>query len=245
MRFSEITPVYRAITLLGCLTALVSLFSPSVEAANIGTVVPVIGVVADLVYDSSRRVVYLANFTRNEVDIYSLGNKAITGSVPTGLQPAGLALSPDVSTLYVANIGSNTISSINLSTGQLGLNFTVGSRPDAIAVGNDGQILILSTVGTFGLQRLNPATGVTTPVPITPPPTAPAGPPTINPSPTPAGFLAGLITTASGNLIIGLSNTRLFVYEVSSGVVLRSRNVTGLRSIMSASSDGSRFMAGP
>src|SRR5262245_10015007 len=116
MRFSEITPDYRAIALLGCLAALLSLFSPSVEAANIGTVVPVIGVFADLGYDSSRRVVYLANFTLNEVDIYSVGNKALTGSVPTCLQPASLALSPDVGTLYVANIGSNTISSINLST---------------------------------------------------------------------------------------------------------------------------------
>ena len=38
---------------------------------------------------------------------------------------------------------------------------------------------------------------------------------------------------------------RLFVYEVASGTVLRSRNVTGLRAILSASTDGSRFMAGP
>jgi uncharacterized protein (TIGR03437 family) len=245
MRFSRMTPARRAIMSLGSLAVLLSFFLPPLEAANIGTVVPVIGVVADLVYDSARNVVYLANFTRNEVDIYSASNKALTGSIPTGLQPASLALSPDLNTLYVANIGSNTISSINLNTGQPGLNFMVGSRPDAIAVGNDGQILILSAVGTFGLQRLNPVTGLTMSVPIAPPPTAAPGLPTINPSPTPAGFLAGLITTASGNLIIGLSNTRLFVYEVSSGVVLRSRNVSGLRSIMSASTDGSRFMAGP
>src|ERR1051326_8721574 len=245
MRFLQMMSARRAIASLVTLAVLVFFFLPSVEAANIGTVVPVLGVVADLVYDSARNVVYLANFTRNEVAIYSVGNKALTGSFPTGLQPASLALSPDLNTLYVANIGSNTISSINLNTGQLGSNFAVGSRPDAIAVGNDGQLLILSTVSTFGLQRLNTVTGVTTPVPITPPPTTAPGLPTINPSPTPSGFLAGLITTASGNLIIGLSNTRLFVYEVSSGVVLRSRNVSGLRSIMSASTDGSRFMAGP
>src|SRR5206468_4085468 len=63
----------------------------------------------------------------------------------------------------------------------------------------------------------------------------------------------GLVTTASGNLIVGRSinltvpgaANRLFVYEVASGVVLRSRNVTGLASILSASTDGSRFMAGP
>jgi uncharacterized protein (TIGR03437 family) len=227
------------------LAVLLSFFLPAVDAASIGTVVPVIGVVGDLIYDSARNLVYLANFSRNEVDIYSVGDKKLIGSVQTGLQPASLALSPDLNTLYVANIGSNTISTINLNNNQRGSDYTVGSRPDAIAAGNDGQILILSTVGTLGLQRLNPVTGLTTSVPITPPPTAAPGLPTITPSPTPSGFLAGLITTASGNLIIGLSNTRLFVYEVTSGVVLRSRNVTGMRSIMSASSDGSRFMAGP
>src|SRR5256886_8829596 len=45
--------------------------------------------------------------------------------------------------------------------------------------------------------------------------------------------------------MVGLSTNRLFVYEVASGTVLRSRNVTGLRAILSASTDGSRFMAGP
>ena len=100
-------------------------------------------------------------------------------------------------------------------------------------------------LGTAGLVRLDPSTGQLFPVPISPPATPPAGLPTIPPSPTPAGFLAGLVTTASGNFIIGLSTNRLFVYEVASGTVLRSRNVTGLRAILSASTDGSRFMAGP
>src|SRR5439155_3128549 len=106
----------------------------------------------------------------------------------------------------------------------------------------DGVVVIL---GSAGLQRLNPATGGIAAVPITPPPTPAAGLPTINPTPTAANFFAGLVTTASGNLIIGMSTNRLFVYEVASGTVLRSRNVTGLRAILSAAPDGSRFMAGP
>ena len=42
------------------------------HAANIGTVVPVIGQVADLAYDSQRNLVYLANPARNEIEIYSV-----------------------------------------------------------------------------------------------------------------------------------------------------------------------------
>src|SRR5581483_9071548 len=123
------------------LALVLSLFVPSLHAATIGTVVPVLGVVADLVYDSARNFVYLANVSRNEVEIYSVNDKKLIGSVPTGLQPASLALSPDLNTLYVANIGANSISSINLNSSQRGLDYMVGSRPDAIAVGNDGVIV--------------------------------------------------------------------------------------------------------
>src|SRR5215510_3609872 len=218
------------------------LFSTRVSAANIGTVVPVLGQVVDLVHDAARNLVYLANPSRNQVEIYSVSTGRLTGSIPTGLQPASLAMSPDGNTLYAANVGSFTLSVISLNVQRVDTDFFVGSRPDAIAVGNDGKIVLL---GTAGLLRLDPATGQTQPVPISPPATPPAGLPVTPVSPTPAGFLAGLVTAANGNLIIGLSTNRLFVYEVASGSVLRSRNVTGLRAILSASPDGSRFMAGP
>src|SRR5205814_6931063 len=118
---------------------------------------------------------------------------------------------------------------LNLSSQQRSCDYTMGSRPDAIAVGSDGKVVIL---GTAGLLRLDPFTSQISTVPITPAVTTPAGLPTINPAPTPSTFFASLVTTASGNLIIGLSANvgltvnRLFVYEVTSGTVLRSRNVS-------------------
>src|SRR5436190_5657658 len=167
MRFSRSIRARRAVLSLCSLFVLFSLCLRIAEGATIGTVVPVIGVVADLLYDSARNVVYLSNVSRNEIDIYSIGDKKLIGSVPTGLSPASLAVSPDLNTLYVANISSNTISAINLNTRQRGSDYTVGSRPDAIAVGNDGLVVILSL--TAGLQRMDPATGRITAVPISPP----------------------------------------------------------------------------
>src|SRR5262249_34292476 len=131
-----------------------------------------------------------------------------------------------------------------------GTDSNVGSRPAASAVEKDGRVVML---GTAVRQRLDTATGRITPVPVSPPPTQPIGLQNIPAAIVTASTLAGLVTTASGNLIIGRStnltgggaNNRLFVYEVASGVVLRSRNVSGVASIMSASTDGSRFMAGP
>lgn len=217
-------------------------FSCWTMGANVGTVVPVVGQVQDLVYDAQRRMVYLANTTNNAVSIYSVDLQAIVGSIPTGTQPTSVAITPDGAVLYVANAGSQTLTVIDLETRQPIRDVAVGARPDAIAIGFDEQVVIL---GTAGLMRYNPASGGILRLPISPPPTPPAGLPGINPALPLANFFAGLVATPSGNLIIGLSTNRLFVYEVASGAVLRSRNVTGLRPILSVSPDGSRFMAGP
>src|SRR5436309_3688434 len=250
MQALSIPQTRRALISLSSLAVLISFFLPAVYAANIGTVVPVMGIVGDLIYDSARNLVYLANSSRSEVDIYSVGERRLVGSIATGTLPSSLALSPDLTTLYVASAGSNTINTINLNSRQRGNDYNIGSRPDAVAVGNDGKVVIL---GTGGLQRLDTTTGSVSPVPVSPPPTPPNGLQNIPPVFINTSAFASLVTTASGNLIIGRSlpnagggaANRLFVYEVASGVVLRSRNVTGVASILSASSDGSRFMAGP
>ena len=250
MQVFSVPQTRRLMVLLSSLATLLSFFVSAAYAANIGTVVPVLGTVADLIYDSARNLVYLANASRNEVDIYSVGERRLVGSIATGTLPSSLALSPDLTTLYVASAGSNTINTINLNSRQRGNDYNIGSRPDAVAVGNDGKVVIL---GTGGLQRLDTTTGSVSPVPVSPPPTPPNGLQNIPPVFINTSAFASLVTTASGNLIIGRSlpnagggaANRLFVYEVASGVVLRSRNVTGVASILSASSDGSRFMAGP
>src|SRR5437870_4427016 len=202
MQVLSIPQTRRVLVLLASLAASSPFFVPSVYAANIGTVVPVLGTVADLIYDSARNLVYLANASRNEVDIYSVGERRLVGSIATGTLPSSLALSPDLNTLYVASAGSNTINTINLNSRQRGNDYNVGARPDAIAVGNDGKVVIL---GTGGLQRLDTATGRITPSPVSRPPTQPIGLQNIPPGLINISTFAGLVTTASGNLIIGRS----------------------------------------
>ena len=215
-------------------------FASTGFAGTIGTVIAVVGQVTDLLHDPARAVVYLANPTRNQVDIYSVTQRRLTGSITAGIQPGSLALSPNGNTLYIANLGSLSISAVDLAT-QISREYLLGSRPDAIAVGRDGIVVIL---GSSGLLYLDPSDGRVTAVPISPPATPPLGVNVIA-SATPPNFFAGLVPTAYGGLMIGLSTNRLFVYEVASRTVLRSRNVTGLRAILSAAPDGSRFMAGP
>jgi uncharacterized protein (TIGR03437 family) len=121
------------------------------------------------------------------------------------------------------------------------MEYGLNAPPNAIAVGNDGMVLILQANGV--LQKLDPTVsgGRIVTVPIASPVSSavPVTPTTL------PNFVAGLATAPAGNLIIGLNNNRLFVYEVASGTVLSARSVSGVRSIMSVSPDGSRFMAGP
>src|SRR5580693_1858275 len=86
------------------------------RAANIGTVNPIIGQVADLAYDPQRSQVYMANASEGAVDIYSVGAQTLLPAVQVGSQPVSLALSPDLQQLYVANAGSLTISVIDLNS---------------------------------------------------------------------------------------------------------------------------------
>jgi hypothetical protein len=88
---------------------------------------------------------------------------------------------------------------------------------------------------------------VTTP----PPPSTPAPLPTTTSVRPQTTFNSKLIRTPDGLFIVGLTNpganganTYLFVYEVASGTVLRSRQVAGQSTVLSISPDGSRFMAG-
>jgi DNA-binding beta-propeller fold protein YncE len=123
-------------------------------------------------------------------------------------------------------------------------------------VGNDGRVLITTegtsttdTVESLLLYDRRAGQQVST-ISFAPPPTTPSPlPPTTIGRPV-TSFRGKLIRTPDGNYIIGMSTinnnaqTVLFVYETSSGSILRSRTVTGQSTVLSISPDGARFMAG-
>src|SRR5215472_9685644 len=122
-------PMFRRMKYQFALLVAAVFCSSTLFGATIGTVVPVVGQVLDMVHDPSRNVVYIANPTRNDVEVFSLDGKRVA-AIPTGLTPGSLALSADGNTLYVANSASQTISAINLITQQDAQDFGVSQRPD-------------------------------------------------------------------------------------------------------------------
>jgi uncharacterized protein (TIGR03437 family) len=140
-----------------------------------GTIIPLaIGPLAstplsDLVYDSTRQRVYIANTGLNRVEVYDMATQALLTPIKVGQMPTSLALTPDGFTLYVANSGSEYISIINPSTMQvtgqvtyppLAFNATTGlSLPSVIAFGLSGLQIVNSdgslwkVVGTSAVPR--------------------------------------------------------------------------------------------
>lgn len=243
---------------LALLTAAAPLVRAQNAAATFGKVIALGSTPSDLVLDQSRGRIYLVNTAANRIDVFSTATNAVIGNLAVGTGPLAVALSPDSSWLYVTNGTSLSLSVVDLTTGTFGTisqTVTMPAQPQGVAVGGDGRALI-STQGTAGglntlliFDRTQLAANQLTSVVTPPPPSTPSPLPSTTLARPTTTFLSKLATTPDGRYIVGLTNptatqTYMFVYEVSSGTILRSRTVTGQSTVLSVSPDSSRFMAG-
>ncbi|MBL8294103.1 MAG: hypothetical protein JNN08_19825 [Bryobacterales bacterium] len=228
------------------------------KAATFGTMVPIVGGASDLVLDEARSRLYLVNTNSNRIEVYSLAQRRFLTPVNVDTQPLAAAMSRSGRALYVTAHTGGALNVIDLETLQVVNRVSLPARPEGVAVGGDDRVLI-STVGTGTGNQLSilliydpsaPAgTQALSAVPIAPPPPAnPLLPPQNfgRPGLTNRSFLA---TSQDGNWIVGVNiptttDRAVFVYEVASGTVLRSRRVNGVSSVLSVSPNGDRFMAG-
>jgi YVTN family beta-propeller protein len=61
-------------------------------------------------------------------------NTVIDSAIHVGIEPAGVAVSPDGSKLYVANSASNNVSVIDTATNTVIATIPVGSHPVALGL---------------------------------------------------------------------------------------------------------------
>ena len=69
-----------------------------------------------LVYDNQRDLVYITDSGNDQVIVFSPEQQGVVASITVGLDPVGLAITPDSQKLYVANSGEHSVSVIDLST---------------------------------------------------------------------------------------------------------------------------------
>lgn len=227
-------------------------------AATFGTVVPVVGGVADIVLDEPRQRLYLVNSNRNQIEVYSIPQRRFLNAIAVEQQPLAAAISRNGKILYVTCHVGTSLNIIDLDQLAVTGRIAMPARPEGVAVGGDERVLI-TTVGTGTGNTANvlliydpfaPAGGQTL-VAVSVPPPPPANPlaPPNNANRPALSNRSFLESSRDGRFIIGVNipNTTsqaVFVYEVASGVVLRSRTVTGISSVLSVAPDGSKFMAG-
>jgi len=238
-----------------CVSVSISPLSAQItNAATFGQIIPLGGTPSDLVLDSGRQKIYLVNSSSNRIDILSTSSNQVIGNFTVGKAPLSAAISMDGAFLYVTNSGSTTLSVIDLGLQRVTQTVSLPAVPEGVEVGNDGRAVV-STQGTANsLIIFDPSqtagqqlTNVITP----PPPSTPSPLPGITTTRPQTAFNDKLIRTPDGQFIVGLTNpgtngaqTYVFVYEVASGTILRSRTVAGQSTVLSMAPDGSRFMAG-
>jgi uncharacterized protein (TIGR03437 family) len=233
-----------------------SLLAGVCSAATFGTVVPVEGAPVDVVLDSSRNLVYLVNTTLSQINVYNVAQKKLTTTITTDSSPLAAAIDPTSHYLYVAASGNDALDVIDLTAQTVVKRVTLPAQPQGVAVGSDGRVLIsTSGSGTGNTQNVlliydpsAPATSNLSAVPITPPP--PVSPTlTVTTGKQFTGIQSHLLASPDGSLIVGvnLPSTTLrivFVYQVSSGTMLVSREIANTTGVLSISPDGTKFMCG-
>jgi uncharacterized protein (TIGR03437 family) len=224
--------------------------------ATFGSVVPLVGGAADIALDETRGRLYLVNSSQNRVEVYSIAQRRFLSPIPTDTLPLAEAMSRNGKFLYVASYEGSSLNVIDLDKLAVTNRVTLPAKPQGVAVGADERVLIgtigagaNSTTNVLLVYDPNAATSSNLlPVQVAPP--APALPQL--PAPSGRIFLASrsqLLASTDGNYIVGVNipnaNSRaVFVYEVASATVLRSRTVANISSVLSMSPDSSKFMAG-
>lgn len=226
-------------------------------SASVGKVVAIGGSASDIALDESRRVLYVANFTANRIEVLSLGDGRIQTSINVAPNPGSLALSPDGRFLVITHYGNfqspntptNALTIIDLgSNGRQ--TFALGTAPLGVAFGIDGRALVVTT-SEFLL--LDPATGTTQTLETIAGVTSKVLP--VTAGNVPANIVASsMATSGDGNRIFGIlaggatdNLTLEFRYDVDlkrlSAFQATSTPPLGPR-VVSANRDGSLHLAG-
>jgi uncharacterized protein (TIGR03437 family) len=207
-----------------------------------------VGETSDLVFDQSRNRVYVINSSQNRVEVYNPVQRTLLAPIPVDQLPVAAAQSRNGRYLYVTSYTTGVLDVIDLDSNSVAARVNLPAAPEGVAVGADERVLITSPgTGTAANPQntfllYDPVSGNITAFPIRLP-----GPTT--PTTNQGVSRSRLIATPDGAYIIGLNNPnttsrQIFVYETASASILRSRTVSNISSVLSVSSDGSRFMAG-
>src|SRR6266849_4178391 len=77
---------------------------------------------------------YITNQSSSTVSVIDTATDTVIATIPVGLTPFGVAVSPDGSKVYVTNVSSNTVSVIDTTTNTVSATIPVGLPPPPLCV---------------------------------------------------------------------------------------------------------------
>src|SRR5579862_7398207 len=122
-------------------------------AGTFGSRIQIGGEAADLALDEPRGVLYVADFTRNHVEIVSLAANQVVNSINVDPNPSSLSLSTDGRWLLVAHYNNNALPAqpdnvltlIDLANQYAASRILLGAPPLGVAFGRDNLALVVTT----------------------------------------------------------------------------------------------------
>jgi YVTN family beta-propeller protein len=105
---------------------------------------------------------YVTDSRQNQVFVIDTATNTITATVPVGISPRGVAVTPDGSRVYVADHGGEAVSVIDSATATVTTTIPVPGAPNFVAVSPDGQKAYVSNDGTNSLDVIDTGTNTVT-----------------------------------------------------------------------------------
>ncbi len=81
---------------------------------------------------------YVANIRSDSVSVIDLATQQVIATIPVGMAPQIVTITPDGGRAYVSNGGSDSVSAIDVATNTVIATITVGNAPIGIAITPDG-----------------------------------------------------------------------------------------------------------
>jgi YVTN family beta-propeller protein len=104
--------------------------------------------------------VYVTNELSNNVSVIDVATNTVVKTIPVGLQPRPLAVSPNGAWVYVANFGTNpsTVSVIDTASDTVVATITAGTAPTRIGFSLDSSVAYAINEGSNNITVIDTAT---------------------------------------------------------------------------------------
>jgi gliding motility-associated-like protein len=101
---------------------------------------------------------YISSVTSNTVKVIDITNNTTVATIPVGIGPIGVSVSPDGKKIYTANSTGGTVSAIDGTTNTVVATIPVGSYPYGIVVSPDGSKVYAANFNDGTLSVINTVT---------------------------------------------------------------------------------------